>query len=86
MRPIEEQDVGIPVLLRQYLKLNGRILGFNVDPDFNNSIDCLLWVDMAQTESSLLRKFMGPEACDNFLRYHGALIDEGSGEMMGKGA
>ena len=86
LNAVEEQDVGIPVLLRQYLKLNGRILGFNVDPEFNNSIDCLLWVDLAQTESALLRKFMGPEACDNFLRYHGATIDETGSEVMGKGA
>lgn len=67
---VEEQDVGIPVLLRQYLKLNGRILGFNVDPEFNNAIDCLLWVDLAQTEPLLLRKYMGAEAAENFLSYH----------------
>ncbi|MCZ6892714.1 MAG: lysophospholipid acyltransferase family protein, partial [Gammaproteobacteria bacterium] len=37
---VEDVNVGIPVILRQYLKLNGRILGFNVDPEFNNAIDC----------------------------------------------
>ncbi|MBK6659154.1 MAG: hypothetical protein IPG43_13825 [Proteobacteria bacterium] len=67
---VEEQDVGIPVLLRQYLKLNGRILGFNVDPEFNNAIDCLLWVDLAQTEPTLLRKYMGAQAAENFLAHH----------------
>lgn len=72
---VEEQDVGIPVLLRQYLKLNGRILGFNVDPEFNNAIDCLLWVDLAQTEPLLLRKYMGATAAEHFLAHHRGELD-----------
>ena len=36
---IEPDGKGIPVLLRQYLKLGGRIAGFNVDPAFSDSID-----------------------------------------------
>lgn len=67
---VEDDKVGVPVLLRQYLKLNGRILGFNVDPDFNNSIDCLLWVDLARTDPAFLRKYMGAEGAENFLRHH----------------
>ena len=80
---VEEQDVGIPVLLRQYLKLNGRILGFNVDPEFNNAIDCLLWVDLAQTEPTLLRKYMGAQSAENFLAYHNG---EAAGESAKKKA
>lgn len=68
---VEDDDVGVPVLLRQYLKLNGRILGFNVDPEFNNAIDCLLWVDLGRTEGTLLRKYMGPEGAARFLAHHG---------------
>lgn len=68
---VEDEDVGVPVLLRQYLKLNGRILGFNVDPDFNNAIDCLLWVDLARTEPTLLRKYMGADGAARFLAQHG---------------
>ena len=36
----------IPVLLRKYLELNARIIGFNVDPDFNNCLDGLIMVDV----------------------------------------
>ena len=75
LNTVEDQDVGIPVLLRQYLKLNGRILGFNVDPEFNNAIDCLLWVDLAQTEIGLLRKYMGATGADEFLAYHTAATE-----------
>lgn len=75
LNTVEEQDIGIPVLLRQYLKLNGRILGFNVDPEFNNAIDCLLWVDLSLTEVPLLRKYMGAEGANRFLAHHGCAAD-----------
>jgi len=58
------------VLIRQYLKLGGRILGFNIDNDFGNSIDCLLWVDMRRTELPLLRKYMGNELAEVFHARH----------------
>ncbi|CAN0489308.1 unnamed protein product, partial [Phaeothamnion confervicola] len=83
---VEEQNVGIPVLLRQYLKLNGRILGFNVDPEFNNAIDCLLWVDLSQTEPALLRKYMGAQAADNFLAHHRDAKQGAEARVARKGA
>jgi len=75
---VEDDDVGVPVLLRQYLKLNGRILGFNVDPDFNHSIDCLLWVDLRRTDPQLLRKYMGSDGLARFLAHHGLKDDQAS--------
>lgn len=71
LRTVEDDKVGVPVLLRQYLKLNGRILGFNVDADFNNAIDCLLWVDLARTDPTLLNKYMGSEGLKKFQHHHG---------------
>lgn len=67
---VEDDDVGIPVLLRQYLRMHGRILGFNVDPDFNNAIDCLLWADLTRIEESLLRKYMGRDGAERFIAHH----------------
>jgi len=75
---VEPDDRGVPVLLRQYLKLGGRILGFNIDTQFGNSIDCLLWVDMRLTELPLLRKYMGTELADRFHALHVA----GSGNPL----
>ena len=40
-----EGDKGLPVLIRQYLNLNGRLVCFNVDKDFNNALDGLIIVD-----------------------------------------
>ena len=36
---IESNGAGIPILLKHYLKLGGRILGFNVDPSFSHVVD-----------------------------------------------
>jgi len=36
----------IPVLLKKYLEVNARIIGFNVDPDFNNCLDGLIMLDI----------------------------------------
>ena len=59
---IEPDRKGVPVLLRQYLKLGGRMLAFNVDPAFNNAIDCLLMVDLRQTDPRVLRKYLPEHA------------------------
>ncbi|WP_147820218.1 lysophospholipid acyltransferase family protein [Salidesulfovibrio onnuriiensis] len=65
-----EKGKSIPVLLKQYLKLGGKILGFNVDPDFGNCMDGLILVDLRNTDPKILARFMGrPEACA-FLAHH----------------
>ena len=59
---IEPDHKGVPVLLRQYLRLGGRTLAFNLDPAFNNSIDCLLMVDVRRTHPRVLRKYLPEHA------------------------
>ena len=59
------------MLLRQYLKMGGQILGFNIDPNFNNAIDCMLWADLTRTEPAFIRKYMGNEGAAEFFRLHG---------------
>ncbi len=43
---IEPQQQRFPVLLKKYLKLNGKIIGFNLDPLFNDALDGLLLLDL----------------------------------------
>lgn len=43
---IEDEMNGIPILLKKYMKLEGKILAFNIDPDFNNALDGLLLLDI----------------------------------------
>ncbi|MEJ5349553.1 MAG: hypothetical protein WHS46_12790 [Desulfosoma sp.] len=56
---IEKNERSVPILLRQYLKLGGKVLGFNLDPSFSNVLDALIVVDLAQAEPALLEKAMG---------------------------
>jgi hypothetical protein len=67
---LEPDGKGAPVLLRQYLKLGGRMLGFNIDPDFSNSLDCLVLVDLRKTNPRVLRKYMSDAAWDRFSSTH----------------
>ncbi|WP_172600332.1 lysophospholipid acyltransferase family protein [Sulfurivermis fontis] len=72
---IEADEKGVPVLLRQYLKLGGRILGFNVDEAFNNALDGLIMVDLRQTDGKVLAKYMGREAAERFRIRHGVQVE-----------
>ena len=73
---VEADDKGVPVLLRQYLKFGGHILGFNIDPNFNNAIDCLLWCDLMRTEFPLLIKYMGKEGAIEYRKMHQRSVED----------
>lgn len=66
----ESGEKGVPILIKQYLKLGGRLLGFNVDRDFNNCIDGLIMVDLRQTDERVLQKYMGRDGASAFVALH----------------
>jgi len=70
---LEEDEKGVPVLLRQYLKLGGRILGFNVDPEFNNVIDGMLVVDLLESDPAILAKYFTEAGVARIHAHHGRL-------------
>lgn len=80
---IEPDGKDIPVLLRQYLKLNGKFLAFNVDPDFSSVIDGLVVVDLADSEEKTVRRYMGNELAEQYFRYHGIHQKPQSAEAAG---
>jgi hypothetical protein len=61
--------------LRQYLKLNGSLISFNIDREFSDVVDGLLMVDLRKTDPRLLRRFMGREGVKRFTGVHGPLAD-----------
>jgi hypothetical protein len=67
---IERNGEGIPILLKHYLKLGGKFLGFTVDRNFSNVMDALIMVDLAETDRTLLERYMGREGAYSFLRFH----------------
>jgi putative hemolysin len=72
---IEPDGKGIPVLLRQYLKLNGKIIGFNVDKSFSDVIDGFILVDLINTPLPLLMRYMGTIEAQNYLEFHQDSVD-----------
>ena len=67
---LENGQRGVPVLLRQYLKIGGLLLGFNLDPKFGDALDGLILVDLLQSDRNFLLRYMGREESREYLRYH----------------
>jgi putative hemolysin len=53
---IENSHIKIPVLLRQYMNLNAKIICFNIDPKFSDCLDGFMVVDMQNIPSEMLEK------------------------------
>jgi putative hemolysin len=62
IREIENGARGLPVLLRQYLSLNARALGMNVDKSFGDVLDALMLLDLCDVPTAMLARFVGREA------------------------
>ena len=46
IKDIETTQRNMPVLLKKYLKQNGKIIEFNIDPKFNDALDGLMILDL----------------------------------------
>ena len=60
---ISDVDMGLkmPILLKKYLEANARIIGFNVDPHFNNCLDGLMILDMFDFPDELVNSLLREE-------------------------
>jgi len=67
---VEPDQKGIPILVRQYLKLGAKMLAFNVDPDFGDCVDGLIVVDLAKRIPALERYFVDKDLRAKFLETH----------------
>ena len=67
---IEADTSAVPILLKHYLRLGGRVLGFNVDRHFSDVVDALVLVDLLHTDRRILGRYFGKEEAETFLNYH----------------
>ncbi|MCK4748958.1 MAG: lysophospholipid acyltransferase family protein [Bacteroidales bacterium] len=71
IKEVEPNDYTMPILLKRYLKLNGKIIGFNLDPKFNNALDGLLILDLydvpMETISSLSKEINDDSILERFM-------------------
>ncbi len=55
---VEPGALRLPVLLKKYIKQNARLIAFNVDPLFNNSVDGLMYIKIADLPESTVKPVM----------------------------
>lgn len=52
---IEPSHGAVPILLKKYLKLNAKLLGFNLDPKFNHSLDGFMVLDLKKVPDETMK-------------------------------
>ena len=55
---VEPGNLRLPVLIKKYIKQNARVIAFNVDPLFNNSVDGLMYIRIADLPESTVKPVM----------------------------
>ncbi|MBK0378402.1 lysophospholipid acyltransferase family protein [Mucilaginibacter segetis] len=53
---VETRSMKVPVLLRQYIALNAKIISFNIDPKFADCLDGFLVLDLEKVPQDILEK------------------------------
>lgn len=61
---IETTNFRLPVLLKKYIKLNAKIICFNIDPKFNDALDGLMLLDLYKVPLDTI-KSLSKELEDN---------------------
>ncbi len=68
-----EPGYRLPVLLKRYLEINGKIIGFNIDPKFNYCLDGLLILDLYNTPQEVVkglsRELNDPSILERFVKH-----------------
>lgn len=55
---VEPGNLRLPVLIKKYIKQNAKVIAFNVDPLFNNAVDGLMYIKIADLPESTVRPVM----------------------------
>ena len=55
---VEPGSLRLPVLIKKYIKQNAKVVAFNVDPMFNNAVDGLMYIRIADLPESTVKPVM----------------------------
>lgn len=55
---VEPGSLRLPVLIKKYIKQNAKVVAFNVDPLFNNAVDGLMYIKIADLPESTVKPVM----------------------------
>lgn len=50
-----EPEMRLPVLIKKYIKQNAKVISFNVDPNFNDAIDGLMYIRISDLPESTIK-------------------------------
>lgn len=50
-----DNNLRLPVLIKKYIKQNAKVVAFNVDPMFNNSVDGLMYIRISDLPESTVK-------------------------------
>lgn len=50
-----EPEMRLPVLIKKYIKQNAKVISFNVDPNFNDAIDGLMYIRISELPESTIK-------------------------------
>ena len=70
VQDLEADGKGLPILIRQYLKVGGQLLSFNVDPNFSNVLDVLVMADLRTASGPMLERCLGGAGSAAFHAWH----------------
>ncbi|MFZ5585314.1 MAG: lysophospholipid acyltransferase family protein [Thermodesulfobacteriota bacterium] len=72
---IERNRTAPPILFKQYLKLAAKSCGWNLDPAFNNALDCLLVADLMEADAKTMQRYGGADWEKSFRFHHAPRAD-----------
>ena len=55
---VEPGSLRLPVLIKKYIKQNAKVVAFNVDPLFNNAVDGLMYIRIADLPETTVKPVM----------------------------
>ncbi len=73
---IERSNYKVPVLLKKYLQLNARLLAFNIDPKFNDSLDGMIILDLLDVPYNVIQSLSKEIKDDSILQRFNTLEDK----------
>ncbi len=65
---IEHDGKGIPILLKQYVRMGGTVLSFNIDRKFSNVLDALIMLDLRTTDPVRVKPYISLDALNELVR------------------
>lgn len=55
---LEPNGLRLPILIKKYIKQNAKLIGFNVDPKFNDAIDGLMYIRISDIPEETIKPVM----------------------------